>query len=361
MIRDFFINGTIIIAAISLGGQFYRNREIGPKSKFLEKAILGVFLGLLGVLLMLFSVGVTKTLMMDFRNIAIALSAIMGGMTSALITGIVIVSFRTLYWGLDIYSLYAIFTGLLMALMCGIISRANISDIKKWMYMYIFNLMTSSITLGILMGFNQSFMKNIIYFIIGNTITAAFVYYYYQYVSQSNNMYRQLKDESSKDFLTCLNNVRSFDKIFNYAQKTTMERDEKLSLLMIDIDFFKKVNDTYGHHEGDIVLKELGRILVESVRIYDVVSRNGGEEFSVILLDCDHKQSLNIAEKVRKAVEEHHFILNSGKAIRVTVSIGSATYPETTSDMDKLTEQADMALYMAKRTGRNKVCSGYDV
>lgn len=361
MVKDFFVNFAIIISFISIIGQVYRNKEINIKAKKLDRFLFGLEFGILGIFLMLFSVKVTDNLIIDFRNIAIAISALGGGMISSLITGGIIVVFRIAYFGLDAYSMAAFGLAFIMAFICGVISWMRAGDLKKWIYMYIFNLIIFSLTLCIIMGFGPQYMYNVTYFTIGNTIASMFVYYYYQYITSSNRIYRTLKDESSKDFLTGLNNVRSFDKLFNYAQSSAIERNEKLSMLMLDIDFFKKVNDTYGHHEGDVVLKDLGRILLKTVRIFDVVSRNGGEEFSVILLDCDHEHSLEIGERIRRAVEEHEFSLTTGKKIKVTISIGSATYPETIQDIDKLREQADMALYRAKRTGRNKVCSAFEI
>lgn len=154
-----------------------------------------------------------------------------------------------------------------------------------------------------------------------------------------------------------LANVRKFDSLLNDAMKNAKEKDEKFSLLMIDIDFFKKVNDTYGHAEGDIVLRELGKILLKNCRSFDIVSRNGGEEFTILLLDYPKIQALQVAEHVRSSVETHPFILSDQIRINITVSIGVASYPQDTNEIEKLLELADMTLYTAKRTGRNKVCS----
>ncbi len=126
---------------------------------------------------------------------------------------------------------------------------------------------------------------------------------------------------------------------------------------MVDIDFFKKVNDTYGHIEGDIVLKELGLILSENCRHFDEVSRIGGEEFSVLLPDCAYPRAMQIAERIKDAVKIHTFTLSTGVKIHITISIGVASYPETIQDIEKLMEKADTALYAAKRSGRNRVCS----
>ena len=139
--------------------------------------------------------------------------------------------------------------------------------------------------------------------------------------------------------------------------KNATEKSEKLSLLMIDIDFLKKVNDTYGHTAGDFVLREIGEILLKCSRSYDIVSRNGGEEFTILLLDCTEAQALQIAEHVRSCVENHTFVITDEIQINITISIGVANYPEATNEIEKLIELADIALYDAKRIGRNRVCS----
>jgi diguanylate cyclase len=158
------------------------------------------------------------------------------------------------------------------------------------------------------------------------------------------------------DGLTGLNNFRQFDEIFNNLVNDLSTRIQNLSLLYIDIDYFKKINDTYGHYEGDFVLKELGIILKNYTRSYDTVSRNGGEEFTVLLPDCNLNRAIEIAERIRKSVEENEFTLTSGEVTKLTISIGVSSYRDTTNDPFLLIEDADKALYRAKKSGRNKVC-----
>ena len=127
-------------------------------------------------------------------------------------------------------------------------------------------------------------------------------------------------------------------------------------MLFIDIDFFKKVNDIYGHLNGDRVLKEVGQILIKLSRDTDIVARKGREEFTVLLMDCGVSKALKVAERIRKTIEENIFISEQNEEIRITISIGVSSFPDTIADEEKLTEQADIALYRAKRSGRNKVC-----
>ncbi|WP_419393118.1 GGDEF domain-containing protein [Cytobacillus praedii] len=150
--------------------------------------------------------------------------------------------------------------------------------------------------------------------------------------------------------------MRKFEEVFDHLIKDLQTNEQKLALLFIDIDFFKKVNDTYGHSEGDVVLKELGLRLQQSTRAFDIVSRNGGEEFTVLLLNCPLYRANELAERIRKNVEDNPFTLNSGEEINLTISVGVACYQETTIDPTQLIEDADKALYQAKQSGRNRVC-----
>jgi diguanylate cyclase len=131
---------------------------------------------------------------------------------------------------------------------------------------------------------------------------------------------------------------------------------------MMDLDHFKDVNDTYGHMVGSKTLEETGRIIKDSLRAGDVAARFGGEEFAAFLLDATYYQGLVAAERVRMALEKHPFSASrvdspTQATHHITISIGVAAFPEDATDPIKLVELADSALYRAKRSGRNRVCS----
>ena len=148
--------------------------------------------------------------------------------------------------------------------------------------------------------------------------------------------------------------------ILDYLE-TEVRRCQKLelpiSLIMLDLDHFKLVNDTYGHLAGDYVLKETVRLLRDKVlRTSDVLGRYGGEEFCVIMSEAALRTGCDVAERVRKAVEKHEYIFD-GTKLAVTVSAGVAQISKTGETSKNLIETADKALYQAKETGRNKVCN----
>ena len=149
--------------------------------------------------------------------------------------------------------------------------------------------------------------------------------------------------------------------VHTYFQRRLMEEIERLSrhpaplaLLMIDIDHFKKFNDTYGHPAGDRVLTNIARIFKKNVRSGDLVARYGGEEFAIILHHANHLNTLKVAQRLRQAVEGFDFLIEK-KRVKVTISIGMAVW-ESGMHKEELINQADQALYRAKREGKNKVC-----
>lgn len=168
---------------------------------------------------------------------------------------------------------------------------------------------------------------------------------------------KRLRTESQSDPLTGLFNMRYFRLQLVEEFSRSQRYGRPLTLLMIDVDSFKAYNDRNGHPAGDIVLKEVSRILIRNVRGTDIVARYGGEEFVVLLPETPMESGVSVAEKIRKAVEDHYFPFAGSKdSSRLTVSIGVASYPDihVTSDQD-LIETSDKALYAAKRDGRNRV------
>jgi diguanylate cyclase (GGDEF)-like protein len=133
-----------------------------------------------------------------------------------------------------------------------------------------------------------------------------------------------------------------------------------LSMVLLDIDHFKKFNDRYGHQAGDAVLKGVAAALKGAVRSFDIAARYGGEEFAVILPETTEEAAREVAERIRRSVSMYPFATEDGKAVRVTVSVGVATAPENGSTPAALIKQADAALYHSKEDGRNRVTHALD-
>lgn len=164
-----------------------------------------------------------------------------------------------------------------------------------------------------------------------------------------------LKQLSNIDPLTNLYNRRFFTEIIDGELKRSSRFKSYLSLMIVDIDHFKKINDSYGHQVGDEVLVTVADRLHEGLRTYDIASRYGGEEFVIVLPDTPLSIGLEVAERLRKAVQSLNFKVPLDK-VSVTVSIGIAAYPTERIDCyNALFAGADAALYRAKHNGRNRV------
>ncbi len=161
---------------------------------------------------------------------------------------------------------------------------------------------------------------------------------------------------AATDSLTGLANRRIFHEKLSEEFARAERYGCAFSLLLIDIDHFKNINDTYGHIAGDAVLQSLSRILREKIRRVDTAARYGGEEFVILLLEANEPSAKIVAERIRTAIAQSPFLIAGGKEISLTVSIGIATYPECGRVIQDLINSADKALYTAKQTGRNRVC-----
>ena len=162
---------------------------------------------------------------------------------------------------------------------------------------------------------------------------------------------------SLKDPLTGLGNRRNFRAVQDRTIDGVARSGSPALLLMLDIDYFKKVNDTHGHTAGDQVLQAIAKSISSCVRPMDTVARYGGEEFSVVLPNCHTSFGATVAERIRATIEALVIPITPTLAIRVTVSIGGAYAPEWVRSTAALwTERADLQLYRAKNEGRNRVC-----
>lgn len=355
MVLSFFQNACILIAFLSIIQHFSRDKNIFESSSLNRKIIFGFCSGILGIILMISSVQITNDVIIDFRYIPILLTALYCGILPSIIASLVIGFFRLLFLGISNASIIGLIDALLMGIGFGFIALLKLPKKIKYIYfmfvLSIVSIISSFITLKNVMLILQS----MIIFILGYLIVSYLSIKYTDYIIETIEIYQRLKKESTKDYLTGLNNVRQFENSFNNFSRLAIRKKEELSMLFIDIDFFKKINDTYGHDTGNIILKGLAQIFIDACRTYDVVSRIGGEEFSIILLDCSKSKAFKIAERLRKNVENNDFHISDNKVIKITISIGISSYPELTSQIDNLIKDADVALYEAKNSGRNKV------
>ena len=166
---------------------------------------------------------------------------------------------------------------------------------------------------------------------------------------------KELERLSQFDELTNLFNRRHFISLAKHELNRSSRYGSKLSVMMLDIDLFKQVNDRHGHKTGDLVLASIGKQIGAALRESDIAGRMGGEEFAILLPETDHEQARIVAERLRKQVAETSLDIGDGCTLNCTLSIGVATMTDQPTDLEKLLHQADTALYAAKNSGRNRV------
>lgn len=172
-------------------------------------------------------------------------------------------------------------------------------------------------------------------------------------VIETKRLMSSLQDSALVDPLTGLYNRRYLQEYTEKIVAGVLRRGKAIGLIMCDLDYFKQVNDTYGHSAGDNVLKETSRIIRQSIREADIVIRFGGEEFLAVLLDIRPGESMDVAEKIRMNVQNHKIKISDG-IIQKTISLGTSEFPADTDTLWSCIKFADVALYRAKEEGRNK-------
>ncbi len=170
-----------------------------------------------------------------------------------------------------------------------------------------------------------------------------------------NDLHKELLKVASTDYLTGVTNRRYFMELTERELKRAKRYGSHFALVVIDLDLFKRINDTYGHQVGDIVLKKFCDVCEKDLRDTDIFGRIGGEEFAILLPDTPFAQAQEVIERIRKDVERADVQIGKEMPLHFTASFGMTELKEAT-DFEGLFKQADEALYLAKESGRNKVC-----
>ncbi len=174
-------------------------------------------------------------------------------------------------------------------------------------------------------------------------------------VIESRILMSKLRDSSLRDGMTGLYNRRFLEEFIDTLANQASRKDDTYSIMMLDVDFFKMVNDTYGHDVGDKVIVEIGKVLKDNIREADLAIRYGGEEFVIMLQNSTKEGALVVAQKIHQAFANLIFDVGNGESMQKTMSIGIARFSEDGDTIWKCIKYADTALYVAKTTGRNKI------
>lgn len=190
---------------------------------------------------------------------------------------------------------------------------------------------------------------------IGQDLLMDLISRYVGLAEQLNVKIEEVHRLSITDPLTGIYNRLHFNKVFDSEQQRSLRIKDKNALILFDIDHFKAVNDTYGHVNGDMVLKEIATVVKETIRTIDIFARWGGEEFIVLALNLEIEAATQLAERLRVAIEAYNF----GVVGHLTCSFGVSIIKQEDT-VTAATETVDKALYEAKETGRNKICIAKD-
>lgn len=226
------------------------------------------------------------------------------------------------------------------AISLGFITLFSLLNVSTYDHIeaYVMTLMTF-----VVIGYSAGFVLHIVYGGIHK-------------IQRSERLISKYKEEAFTDVLTGLGNRRRFEEEMRRVDEEVFKGTQEVALLLLDVDHFKSINDTYGHDAGDAILVELGNRLTKTARTDDMVCRNGGEEFSVLLADCTLSQGFVIGKRYLRQIAESPFTLPDGSFIEVTVSIGISSTSESKVDTSsQLIKQADAGLYVAKQSGRNRL------
>ncbi|WP_433945625.1 diguanylate cyclase [Paenibacillus sp. SN-8-1] len=349
------INNFTLLTSFLFFGNMARTRFLkGRLDHKLNLFISGVALGLFGLLLIHFAFPINSLVVADFRQLAIIVSVYLGGAVSGFWTMLIIAIYRLIFLhGLSSASIFGALNAVVTFLVAvWLLPSQRKFKLSKGVLVLALSLVTSLATFYFTLHGN--IVAVLIPFSLLFTLAGMFTYYLLRYLRRSDDLLRMMKEAAHRDFLTGLHNPRAFKAFFDSKVEASYSEPDVFSLLVIDIDHFKQVNDTYGHSAGDAVLSQLANVLRDTFHPGDYIARKGGEEFVVIVDDCGVDKVWQAAEKLRRNVENQIFVLPEGESICVTISIGASVYPDI--DQEQLFEKADQALYAAKEAGRNQVC-----
>lgn len=380
MLKDLVSNATLMIAAFTVMGRVFKNRPLEHTSSYTTKTYWGICYGVLGLILMVFSFQINTTTMADLRHLAIVIAATFGGFVPALLAAVIIAIGRTILFGLNETAVLAAIAALLTGIVCGWFSKLHFDPTVKAFYMNLIGLFFISIVFTIFIEDTTTLIHVLIAHYLISIIGGFFAYHLSIYIANSNEAARELKlsliklQESEQklnkaneilnrlsymDGLTGIGNRRHFDEVLNNEWSKLHTTQSPITLLMFDIDYFKKYNDTYGHLAGDQCLQIISSAIKDLLanNPYSIFCRYGGEEFAIILTKTKMDKGVAIAELIQRKIQtlkiEHS---SSDISDIVTFSIGIASViPSTATTPKDLIHLADTALYTSKTKGRNMI------
>jgi diguanylate cyclase len=361
IIEAVLINIMAIVSFTAVIGEMLRNSYLKnfDTSKALSiniKMIIYFLSSVLSILLIHFDLEIAPGAAVDFRIVPIITIACWFGSVPAVFVSILVTLFKVLVWGYDDWTFYTLSAMVIISITTGIVSKLKYSFFRK-------SILVAGIIFIVFMCINilktndfASALQSVPAFCTALFVLYLGMYAGLSYLSNSTRRVKLLKDDITKDYLTGLYNSRYYNTALEDFSKSLIEKKEVFSLIYLDIDNFKAINDNYGHAVGDNVIAETSAFISNSCRKADIVSRIGGDEFTVLLPSCSDTKAYEVAERMRSTIESHSFIHKNGTSIQITVSVGVMYYSDNEKSVSQIKEEVDRAMYMAKKCGKNTVC-----
>lgn len=316
--------------------------------------IIGIIAGLAGFILMESAVNLSDLIILDARHVVIVISGIFGGPIAPIISGLIIGVTRMFI--MEEFTTTGILAGLnviLMGIVIGAFSfKYRMTFRNAHLYFYYATAQTALLIVYIMYPALNN-VHEVLYYIIYSAFSFFTVLFILIELNEHFKKIRHTELLSETDYLTGLYNNRKFHQLtHSYITEST----KPFSMISIDIDSFKKVNDIYGHPAGDEILRELGKRLKDLVSENEgYVTRNGGEQFAVLIANSPPAMGLYLGERIRSCVANTPFLVSDNLEVSITVSVGVSSYPDNGSTIQELYSAADSAMYEAKANGRNRV------
>ncbi|MFN4214946.1 diguanylate cyclase [Exiguobacterium sp.] len=344
------LNASVAFTGFYLISKLYHANRFG--SFRFRGFLIGLLTGAIGLFLMINAVQVNDEVRVDLRYLPLVLLAFYGARFPLLIATVIVASTRFLF-GLTDQAVVAFIATFIISVGMWWIHRYIHHLLWQSMLLHVWALLITSISILVNLGWNTAYVELVLTFWTVGLVVGTLASLLAMDLEQATRRAKAYKHSAERDHLTGLFNRRMWE-----ARTESLASERRVyNVLALDIDHFKHVNDTYGHPNGDLVLKRFAELLNIETRSHDIVARIGGEEFVILIYDLSPEKVAKVAERIRKRIADEAFTLSDGMTIQISVSIGIAHGKAL--PVESMSSLADMALYEAKDKGRNRTVVRY--
>ncbi|MCT4782599.1 diguanylate cyclase [Exiguobacterium himgiriensis] len=339
------LNASVAFTGFYLISKLYHSEHFGP-FRF-RGFLIGLLTGAIGLFLMMNAVQVNGEVRVDLRYLPLVLLAFYGARFPLLIATMIVASTRFLF-GVTDQAVIAFIATFIVSVGMWWIHRHIHHLLWQSMLLHVWALFVTSVSIFINLGWDTAYIELVLTFWTVGLLVGTLASLLAIDLEKATQRAKAYKHSAERDHLTGLFNRRMWEE----RTLSLVSERRTYNILALDIDHFKHVNDTYGHPNGDLVLKRFAELLKIETRAHDIVARIGGEEFVILIYDLSPEKVAKVAERIRKRIAAEAFTLSDGTTIQISVSIGIAH--GNALPVESMSSLADTALYEAKDQGRNR-------